>query len=152
MQGCRWHSQVFSMWIQAAAEMVLNCLRKWKSWSWANWILSCPLFWGEQIAALISGSILHWKNPSSHKAPGARSLSWDRFFLSYCFVYLMQPCCASCISNNLICNDVAVPRTFCAQFSIKQNLVLEVVLLPSDYPRKREGWGFRELSILHICI
>lgn len=55
------------------------------------------------------------KTPSSHKVPGARCLGCDRFFLSYCFVYLIPAICISCISNCLICNDPALPWTFSAQ-------------------------------------
>lgn len=55
------------------------------------------------------------KTPSSHKVPGARCLGCDRFFLSYCFVYLIPAICISCISNHLICNDPALPWTFSAQ-------------------------------------
>lgn len=116
MQGCRWHPWVSGMWIQAAAELGLNPLPPWKSWSCMSWALGLSLFRGEQIAHFMTDSILHWKKPqvlTKFQVQGAWAVT-DFSCLIALFTWL-QPCCMSCISNPLICNDPALPWTFYAQ-------------------------------------
>lgn len=115
MQGCRWHPRVPGIWIQAAAELGLSYLPLWKSWSCTNWTLGLSLLGGEQIAHFMTDSTLHWKNQVLTKFQVQSAWAVTDFSCLIALFTWLEPCCISCISNHLICNDPALPWTFCVQ-------------------------------------